>query len=98
MHEKHQNDTFFTNTALKPHPETLWHFSEFSHIFPRVERYFYVLFFKNQPFSIYAAENDSLLFSSGSVIASDRSLLWSSVPDLGRYSPHVRLFVWFFQV
>lgn len=89
IHEKHQNDTFFTTAELKPHPKTLWHFSEFFHIFPRIERYFYVLFFKNRPFSIYAAENDSPLFSSGSAIASYRSLLWSSGPDLGRYSPHI---------
>lgn len=54
--KKHQNDTIFITTALNPNPKTLWYFPEFFYIFPRIERYFYVLFFKNRRFSTYAAE------------------------------------------
>lgn len=55
-HEKHQNDTIFITTALNPNPKTLRYFPEFFYIFPRIQRYFYILFFKNRRFSIYAAE------------------------------------------
>lgn len=49
--KKDQKDTIFTTAALNPTPKTLGYFPEFFYIFPRIERYFYVLFFKNRSFS-----------------------------------------------